>query len=1133
MFRRASRIRSVLVILAVVAAAPSVRAGTTKPAQAKRKPAVLFVVYRHDMWNLYLKQYIREVMIPAGYEADLCAWGELTWERVRTLNAVVLVHASMQGYRGDIPEEFTKGVAVLERFLQAGGGLLVSPTDIYRQPQFQHLLGRYGATPYPEVAHESEKHTRVGTPFSIRFAYTDAVTPSPVTDGVSGVWYPTGSLKNWETLLVPAETDKTWQVVLRGLPSSHTKPLHYAGYMHHGKTKTRAKGFASSIPLFAIKDLKPGRLAYTAIIPSFTCYGGLCPGMERIVLARGFDDRPSHVGKLLLNTYRWLVEPSLAGTALGGFRTIAKRVRRAQAPPADWLLKPDTNIPAPLKQFDTVIGAQTTYSGGKSTPAEYKDAALKAGVACVVFLEDFARIDAGAFDKLRAECRRLCDRRVVLVPGLRLQDESGNGWYYFGPKMPFVGADCLTPQKRLRTRNRFGHLMYMGVAFTTTLRGRFNYANSPSPYWDLETISSMGVATYRDGRLVDECLDGLLDVNEANNGLSPCAIHLMTRAADLAAVPRTGQFRTVLLAPSLEKLGENITQPHRTPYTYVTQGPRITWQHSRNTAATIFNWHDTRAYHWRVRLGASSPDGIAEVRVMDGRKLFRRYLPKGVKQFTQDIDLLHEQQKHLMVRVTDTKGRVAVSDCIGDENWLMKDYWLADRHNKGIYAQQPAKNQWGFSYLWMPGIPSLQMLHGMMRDCLYHYINQTELTTPGFDGPPGHNIMGRVALNLYLPGGKHIAGRLFCHKCDNPMSSQDVLILDSGLQMRYPEDIPYRDHVIMYPVHRSEYYEGYQRYYSWNTRYGSAAISLVEGELKILKDVKLSDDAPMPVALAYTTCDRRDVADTFAAQHTGGSDVVIRFDVRRHPRTMRLSGPLPKGAYFTLFPSHEGSVTIFSLTDGLGYHYGQRGVVLWGWPLHGRTLKAGTVLRHRYAVMTGPYNWAPNTAMVEKVRSALGIGTPPTYKLALDQGRVISQDLVWRLDGAKRGVAGTFPVGKLPASLLVAVENMNDRWTSVLYERTRRRSRPLSRWAGTVHGQLGVGCDDTKLFIGHPFTCDQDEVFLTAIDLTGGKWLVQVQNPTERDLTVRVERAPQFDLVRTQTFAVTVPAGAQVSRTVP
>ena len=81
----------------------------------------------------------------------------------------------------------------------------------------------------------------------------------------------------------------------------------------------------------------------------------------------------------------------------------------------------------PQNKFDMpgLIGARSSYSGGKGTPEEWASAAKKAGYSFLVFLEDYKKISAADFDKLKKQCEKLSDDKFAAFPGITIDDEIG------------------------------------------------------------------------------------------------------------------------------------------------------------------------------------------------------------------------------------------------------------------------------------------------------------------------------------------------------------------------------------------------------------------------------------------------------------------------------------------------------------------------------------------------------------------------------------------------------------------------------------------------------------------------------------------------------------------------------------
>jgi len=1118
-----------------------VPASATAVPDRERTPAVLFVTTEYNpTYNLYLKKYCRDVMVKNGFETDIALWNEVRWERVRHFNVIVIVSVGFNTAYGKFPEADRQVLEVFRRFVGEGGGLFVSAIEYNRLHVAQKLLVPYGLTPYDEVVKVRDRSQMYEATYFTNcfFAYTGNIEGSPLTEGVKGVWFPILSQKNWPTLEYTFEADSSWQILVRGMDYTYSEPVTGAGHGYAGNPHivSREEGCSSEVPLFAVKDGEAGRLAYLSICPVLTYYSGLSPGIGGVVLSKGVGERPSDVGKLLLNAFRWLAEPSLKSGKLGGFMTDPKRIARAKTPPEEWLLHGRLEYPPPFAAFKGIIGAESSYSGGRSTLAEYREAAQAAGLDYVVFLEDVTLMDEARYKSFVAECQKLSDDEVTLIPGFHVEDETGNHWYSVSYAAPFPDPSMFTPDGK-KFRSIFdpkggGGWISAGRYYTSYFPffGNYLYGRSGTPYWDFRDYCSTAIFTYEDGELADELpLRHFLELQDVGNWLSPIAVNAIKSADAVEKVFDQQQFITVILKKSRNDLArEGPGFGHQKPLTYVTNGPEIlNWQSCVNRAYTAFHWFAWPQYRWNVRFKVRSDRGLREVAVYDGAELFRRFLPKGAKEYEQELNLVHQQQKELTLVVTDVAGRRAISDVLWDESFLLKDYFLSDRYNKGVYSQQPADSEWGFSRAWMPAVPGLYFMHGTFSDDVFYLINGSDLIAAGFDGPPGGKPVVRSAVSLDIEGHPYLDGWRFARRIDRPMASSDIIIGEAGFTERYPEDCGrWFGGGVMSPTRESEFYEGKQRYYCFNIRYGMPGIVLVEGEVKIKRDVRMSPNRHIPLRLGTIISDKHSKLDTF---YCSGDGRVVKFNFENAPQDRNLEGPLPKYSYLTLFPSPWGSITIYSLTDNLGYFYEIKGICAFGFALRGRKVKKGTVFKYRYLAMTGDRKWNPSNAMTERIKNYMGIGGGPRYKLDLEQGTIISQEFICRLDGRNTGVAGTFPVKGLPCTLPVVVENLNDRWSSILYERNRKRYRPIGMLENAAYVQLGVGAEDPHLFIGHPFTCDTEEVFLTLVQTGESEFVLSLHNPTDRQLDVTVSKSPAFDLVEFERRRVTIPAGATVT----
>src|SRR5262249_60533585 len=95
-------------------------------------------------------------------------------------------------------------------------------------------------------------------------------------------------------------------------------------------------------------------------------------------------------------------------------------------------------------------GAQPGLPGGGGTVPAYPAAARRAGLDFLVFLEDFAQLDAGELEQLKAACRQYSDSQLTLYPGYRIDTNTGNHLFLFGTGVVMPPSTVLTQPDRKR-----------------------------------------------------------------------------------------------------------------------------------------------------------------------------------------------------------------------------------------------------------------------------------------------------------------------------------------------------------------------------------------------------------------------------------------------------------------------------------------------------------------------------------------------------------------------------------------------------------------------------------------------------------------------------------------------------------
>src|SRR4029453_6198420 len=297
------------------------------------------------------------------------------------------------------------------------------------------LLARWGADiPLERIVDDANTAFMTRMP-QTPLIYTNQVLSSPVSAGVRGIWYPSHPHYNAAQTL-PLAVDGHWHVVVRAMPGSRTVPVDRSSAAYPTPPGALVRpGGVTMPPLFAIRQAGNGRMALVSEWPTYSLGAGTHWLYDREVLSKGLQGKPSDFSRLLENTFRWLAEPTLTAGTLGGYRMPPHRLQppnmrdevrdkfRESAVSGTAQAARAAREPVLLRG---VIGAQTRLSGGQGTVADYAEAARQAGLDFLVFLEDFARLDATGLAQLKSECAKHSDAKLPLYPGYRIDNNIGN-----------------------------------------------------------------------------------------------------------------------------------------------------------------------------------------------------------------------------------------------------------------------------------------------------------------------------------------------------------------------------------------------------------------------------------------------------------------------------------------------------------------------------------------------------------------------------------------------------------------------------------------------------------------------------------------------------------------------------------
>ena len=1132
-----------------------------------RKPAVLVENRLHADW-------VARPLVDAGFELDTCPFAEIpTRLATGAYNVLLLGRYSVQ--RKTKQEELAFMIVLrnaLHSFLEAGGGALLfsSGSDIV---PIDVLTEGAGAAFLEMMVEEPDHPYHNGGQV---YACTRWIT-GPIATGVNAVWYPSNLSPAPDTRPVQADEAAGWQIVVRASPTSKTVPLPSKGY---GLPGEHLSGFEGSVPLMALRDGLPGRLALCGFPALHHVFSPHNYPLGRQFLSEGFAGTPSDMVPLLVNTLRWLAAPSLADGKLGGGKTsptvLCPQVPQfPKEPPIRWAER--VFPPEPQPRFG-LIGARTAYSTGRGTVADYVAKAKSAGLDFLVFLEDFTALDDAGLQALKADCEANTSDTFLAVPGFTLKDIVGTHYFQYGyrvalPRADLLAADgkTLSPQPTGAWRNgRIDNVhcrFIYGELGARCRKGPYLHRQTPKWIVDNRFNDSFAVVTWEAGQVVEDVRDEFRAIMDKGVRLHPTVLTFMNAPEDIDAALKSGWRNAILepyaampdrvlrkhMAPELEWWGtidETVTRSPRyrfdcwqygMPFQYVTDGPAIhawtvsvsdrdrEWREPDHAIPPTADAFRADVIGFRLRWAASAAAGLAEVRLYDGDRLLRRWAGNGQQTLALEIDLAGHQQMNLMLEVLDARGgRALTSDyLVYRRDWC--EFSCADRNNPLQIGYE--KDAQGTAYGWSG------------TEHLTYNLNQWGGTSPytgrwWYDGDrvypapmdPLHDITSPTDGGVgYGAGGLHLKPHF--PALDPPelglmlnpvprMISADATVCDFICDHGYDRETPY-----FFGTDNT----GFGLFGAYPTRYiairrRSEVFRPKPGALTTLRlrhEIQLKRAWPTTAgSLPYGWLDK------------GPVHVLHRRDGSRLELAGRTGDdgvPWLRGE--PLVAGRAGRRPAIFINDGVDLLLvspaGDERLAI---HIPTETLPApGKTVVVQIIGSGGTWDHVDPDIAVQML-TAMGYTGRPAYRLNMERGTCHSQRLFLELDLERNeSVAFQIDQASLPMPIPVLVRGVNPHWPVFMLDRAGRRCRPLGVCENTTYATVDVATGATSLVIGHPVTADRPEVVLNLVRTSPESWVMEVHNPGETRVHLHVKRSPWFDLVRWDGAEIDLAAGASWS----
>lgn len=1108
----------------------------------------------------------------------------INWENLKRYNVLVLnflplpkgAPIASTGWNGPpYSEDF---LPLVERFLAEGGGvlLLLDTADGNRSPVYENngaVLARWGAKLPLEKLIDPGTETR--HPRSVTtFIYTTEVSASPVSAGVRGVWYPNhaggGGNANFDDYGQPLDFSPDWTVVLRGSPTCYSEEIkpaqplkmfeHFTPYVRPGRTPQPA--------LYGIREVGGARMALSASNSIFHLSSGTSWVHDRVMLGKGLRDRPSDFDVLLKNTLTWLAQPSLDKGTLGGYQQdpqvlLHPHFRRA---PSEFFGEFDSyqNQTAPGKVYRGLVGARTANSCGQGTVADYAAAARRVGLDFVVFLEDFSTFSEAKLRQLEADCKRLSDDRVVLIPGWTMLTNVGNHVFFTGydhrwptgtqldgPRRDRLRLQCHTLEGKLAASDDDAKqiLLHCLDPFENKSRnvGYFDFAGSEPgsvPVRNLRLYGLLAVMTYRDGKQVEDMTPEYLQITPQGNPPRLCAVDIVDSPQALADAVGAGHYLTHVSANGLGEIPQRMAYGHQYGRDNVnpSNGPQIhAWAQTDRMMTYAGEPWVTARRRLRPEAWVTSEVGLKEVKLYSDGRLYRRFLLNGAKEFRQVFEWSYDQQRVLVAEATDVKGGRAIS--AGRELWSDANinHWCGDRQNGELWhGPFMVLGPWGSGVVAWMSIGKTWDGGGALTP--FAGIN-VQYTHPGLREKDGTQETGLVSPRM-MEGYTYFSN--MDESCRNMAGEAWNVYSVPGLVANgYNTLGPISPAQQMsFTLRRTQYVPRISGpcldiHAMWPERTGGG-LAMYEGEITLKKDMEFGEIQVAGLTLVNFPEGWGNVPTWIVGKDPAAAPYT--FTGLKAP-DQRL--PLAPGGYVGMVGSLRGTPSaVFNVGDTpIEFNTSWQALMLT--PDRNRRYKAGDKLNYRYLYLFDQIDQPDRTVQrLDKLRAYFGLSGQPTSGLQVKQGKVISDFGLVDLAPEKGVVEFELPAPdfNLDVPLGMRFMDFNRNWTVGQYQ-IKGYSPGYYSKGDNVYRNLApddkdivhlavytTGVPLTHCLVGHPVQCSNSDLIIEVTKLSDKpeQWHVAVNNPTDAEIKTVLRKGMAIPGLDFPDTPVTVPAGGYV-----
>jgi len=1132
--------------------------------RGKAKPAVLFITSWHP--GLAEAHEYKLALHERGYALNRASARDVTAAQLSEYNCVILF-----GVPINILDEKKGGKARIDRFVgmiadyaQAGGGVLFCPHSNAAGHGYAYghaeMAKAFGGRMLWERVSEPNKtvKTKIGDHFT--FGYTPELDQDhPVTRGLKGVWYVTGYGVRQNFGVLPWLVGEEWRILVKGSAGSSSTPIAMEAVSKVDK-EARAEGFASHVPIVVARDFDKGRVVMCSIDVLFHLMNGHAPGLCRIVSDRGWQGCASDVDAIILNSVEWLCAPSLKSGAFGGATTpegfLDDPLALKDAPAIDWGGK---EYGPPPKLHRGVVGARTFRSAGAAGDVrDYVTAAKEAGLDFAVFLEEWNDVTDAEWDSLVAECGSARKDGFMAYPGITFRDNYGGNWFAFGENFrlppPFY-TTTVDGEKRfwLMPPDQHTRGPYMGMHDWRRLNsfrmrtGSWMHGRSPWPYHSYRGYDSMAVVSADGVETKESVLNAYLHLQNRGESIFPVAVTLVNKPEEIGTLLAQGMHWNAWTQQTMKNIAAGPSWAGfsfmTTDLRYLSNGPRIDDFRflGYKDYALSGEWWRTDWYRQPLRIAVSSEAGLKEVLLMDGRKVYRRWLPGGEKSFVQELVLCNDYGHAYVVVAASVNGTQAISSELHTRNFVGSECMCADRNNQLATAFLRRKD--GRKFMFQPITTPWKGNNNVRFYTDYNMAADPLIggSVRGIDGARPNTSLTDIATGISSKAaGSKIWSKRFHRSTDRVINSPDIIrgfgVTDGRLELepgRRPTNV-WHDLV---PVKPADDYEEWTQRTHFSVTPELLVVEMLQRRLSVLKRIDLKKGPVEWYLGVLKAVDAKRMAIR-ASGRIVWSGRIGKDNLGLYP--VIVTGVMGPGDYVVYYDAHANSDAFVVYEESIAFRADLRnGWVMLSvpWDEKADAIPAGTTFEHSMLAVSSPNlsdNWPGDSfQFVEHFRNAMGLDGDVSYRITPERGRVLSTRYVVRAEAEDGQFVAKAEAIDLPATLPLAVAGLNPNWSACYAELDAKRCRPINMAQGTSYVSLDPRKRRQRFFVGHPVVANDPEIVLSCVQLDPESWHLEVHNPTDAPKSVTVRPSEGFALLQFAPETVAVGPGKSVHMEVP